>query len=336
MHFLLDYGLFLIKLVSSVVAVLILFAGLIAIGSKDKQKSKLSIKHLNKKFKQYALTMIEATQDKGQLKALKNQEKKHKKRHKKRSPHLYVLNFNGDIRANPLNALREEITAILLVADNKHDEVLLRLESGGGLVNAYGLAASQLNRIRSTNLKLTVAVDKVAASGGYMMAAVADHIIAAPFAIIGSIGVIAQIPNFHDLLKHKHIDFEQITAGEYKRTLTVFGKNTDKGRAKMQQDVNETHELFKNHLRHHRPQILMDEVATGEHWFAEKAIEYKLVDELNTSDDYLLTKSANMEIYEVEYKLKKTFVQKIANGSTALWQKIWVSLANKTGQDYLP
>ena len=109
---------------------------------------------------------------------------------------------------------------------------------------AYGLAASQMQRIRDKKLKLTVCVDKVAASGGYMMAVVADKIIAAPFAVLGSIGVLAQVPNFHRLLKKHDVDFEMLTAGKYKRTLTMFGENTDKGREKFQEDIEDTHVLF--------------------------------------------------------------------------------------------
>lgn len=335
MQFLNDYGLFLLKLISTIAAIIILIAAILAIATKDKMKAKakLNVQSLNEKFNEYKQALYDVIQDKDQLKLLKKAEKAlHKKTEDK--PRLFVLNFHGDIRASHVNALKEEITALLLIA-KPHDEVLIRIESGGGLVNAYGLAASQLDRIKAANLRLIIAVDKIAASGGYLMACVASHIIAAPFAIVGSIGVLAQLPNFHRLLKHKDIDIEQFTAGEYKRTVTLFGENTAKGRSKMQQEVNDTHELFKEYIIHHRPQVPIDQVATGEYWFAQKAIHFNLVDELRTSDDYLCQNANTHEIYEVEYKVKKPLIQRLAGASAQLWQKCLNLGRVNTGQDYI-
>ena len=208
-------------------------------------------------------------------------------------------------------SLREEITTILTVA-KPEDEVLACIESPGGMVHNYGLAASQLARLRGKEIPLTVAVDKVAASGGYMMACVANKIIAAPFAVIGSIGVVAQLPNFNRLLKKHDIDYEQITAGEYKRTLTMFGENDDKARAKFKEEIDETHQLFKDFVKSNRAVLNIDEVATGEHWYGAQAIEKKLVDELQTSDDYLLENSHEKDIYQVQYVGKTTMSEKLA------------------------
>ncbi len=218
-----------------------------------------------------------------------------------------------------LRALREEVTAVLAVA-TAEDEVLLRLESGGGVVHGYGLAASQLDRLKQQKIPLTVAVDKVAASGGYMMACIADKIIAAPFAIIGSIGVVAQLPNFHKLLKKNHIDVEQFTAGEFKRTVTVFAENTDKGREKFQRELEETHVLFKDFVKQHRPILEIDDVATGEHWFGYQAISLKLVDELKTSDDYLISTMQQRRVYQVKFELKKSIAQKAGLSVAAVIQ----------------
>ncbi len=334
MHFLNNYGLFLVKLISVVVAILCIFAGLMAIAlkGKTKTKGKLTVKLINDTYKEYSDTLLGALEDKKKIKALAKADKaRHKAKDRKR---LFLINFHGDIRASAVTALREEITALLLIATPK-DEVLVCLESGGGMVNAYGLAASQLNRIRAAKIKLVISVDKVAASGGYMMACVANHVIAAPFAIIGSIGVIAQLPNFYHYLKNKHIDFEQITAGEFKRTLTIFGENTEKGREKMQEDIDDIHILFKNFVQQHRPELDINQVATGEHWFGEKAHELKLVDELRTSDDYLLAASKSSDIYQLQYQMKKTLPQRLASGSAALWQKLMYSGSHNTGQDYI-
>jgi serine protease SohB len=238
-----------------------------------------------------------------------------------RKKNIFVLNFDGDIKASAVTALREEITAILNVA-GKQDEVLVRIESSGGMVHAYGLAAAQLARIRQQDIPLIVTVDKVAASGGYLMACIADKILAAPFAIIGSIGVIVQLPNFHRLLKEKNVDFEQITAGNFKRTLTLFGENTEAGREKCHHEIEEIHGLFKNLIHDNRPGVDIDKVATGEHWLAKQAIEFKLVDELRTSDDYLLEQSKTANLFEVNYHIKKSISEKLFSGVSLLKKEI--------------
>ena len=257
-------------------------------------------------------------------KSIKEVKAKHKEEQKKDADvkdrrRIYVLNFDGDIRASEVNSLREEITSVLTVAE-KEDEVLIVLDSSGGTVHGYGLAASQLKRIKDKSIKLTVAVDKVAASGGYMMACVADHIIAAPFAIIGSIGVLAQIPNFNRFLKKHNIDFEQISAGKYKRTLTLFGENTNQDRARLQEELEDTHELFKMFVMDNRSKIDVEMIATGEHWYGTKAIELGLVDALQTSDDYLCEASETADIYEIKYIRKKPLLEKILSPAVKLFE----------------
>lgn len=244
-------------------------------------------------------------------------------------PRLYVVDFIGSMDAHEVESLREEITAIISIADPKKDKVLIRLESGGGVVHGYGLAASQLQRIKSAGIPLSVSIDKVAASGGYMMACVADEILAAPFAIVGSIGVIAQIPNFNKILKKNDVEFEQITAGEFKRTLTLFGENTDKAREKFRDEIEQTHDLFKTFVSSQRPSLNIDQVATGEHWFATQAIEKGLVDVIKTSDDALLEQQSERQIYKIKYKVKKGLSDKFALGLSSGVNKIGINLLSK-------
>ena len=248
--------------------------------------------------------------EKAKAKALKAQRKKGEDTESERKPSLYVLHFKGDISASETAALREEISAIIQVA-KPNDEVLLCLESPGGVVHGYGLAASQLMRLKQHNIKLTVAVDKVAASGGYMMACVADKIVSAPFAIIGSIGVVAQIPNIHRLLKKHDVDVDVMTAGEYKRTVTMLGENTEKGKQKFQQELEETHQLFKQFVSQNRPHLDVEQVATGEHWFGQQALNLNLVDEIMTSDDLLLQAMKEKQLIGVKYVVKKSLLQKV-------------------------
>lgn len=263
-----------------------------------------------------------------QLKSLKKEQTKADKKLKKQpedKPRVFVLDFDGDIKASATESLRHEITALLTLA-TPADEVVLRLESGGGMVHSYGLASSQLARIRQAGIPLTVCVDKVAASGGYMMACIGTKIISAPFAILGSIGVVAQLPNVNRLLKKHDIDYEVLTAGEYKRTLTVFGENTEKGREKFQQDLDVTHQLFKNFVAQYRPQLTIDEVATGEVWLGVAAVEKSLVDELKTSDEYLSERAKGAELYKLHFAQRKSLQERIGLAASTSVERIVDSL----------
>jgi serine protease SohB len=257
--------------------------------------------------------------DKDRLKVLRKEQAKTLKKQKKLAepkPRVYVLDFDGDIKASATESMRHEITALLTLATAK-DEVVLRLESGGGMVHSYGLASSQLARIRQAGIPLTICIDKVAASGGYMMACIGDKIISAPFAILGSIGVVAQLPNVNRLLKKHDIDFEVLTAGEYKRTLTVFGENTEKGREKFQEELDITHELFKNFVARYRPQLAIDDVATGEVWLGMAALDKQLVDELKTSDEYLSERAKVAEVFHLHYSERKSLQERVGLAASA-------------------
>ncbi len=317
-EFLINYGLFLAKTVTIVVAVaaVILLFVFLAGRKQAGKKDSIEIKKLNKKYDDMAMAMNANILHKEGLKKYFKDEKEKLKEivkdikdgvHKKR---IYVLNFHGDIRASGVSALREEVTAILTVA-SENDEVFVRLESGGGVVHGYGLGASQLMRVREKNIPLIVSVDKVAASGGYMMACVGSRIMAAPFSIIGSIGVIAQVPNFNKVLKKHDIEYDQFTAGEFKRTVTLFGENTEEAKAKFREEIEDIHVLFKDFIVQHRPDVDIAKVSTGESWPGTRALEKKLVDELKTSDDYLLESSKDADIYEIKYVSKKSLGERM-------------------------
>lgn len=305
MEFLYQYGLFLAKAITIVLAVAAIVVLVVAVKHKPK-KGELEFVDLAEDYRELTDDLQQQLLDK---KAYKQWAKTHKNDDSAKE-RLFVLDFNGSMDAHEVEALREEITAVLAVA-TASDEVLLRLESPGGVVHGYGLAASQLDRIKQQNIRLTIAVDKVAASGGYMMACIADRILAAPFAVVGSIGVIAQLPNFHKLLKKNHIDVEQFTAGEFKRTVTVFAENTEKGRHKFQQELEQTHLLFKDFVHKHRPVLDMAVVATGEHWFGYQALELNLVDQLQTSDDYLVQQFQSKRVVQVKYQIKRKLAEKV-------------------------
>lgn len=324
MEFLFEYGLFMAKIGSVILLLSIAISVIIFVIMNAKvEKRNLIIKNLNDKYEFMSTTLNSQILNKKELKKyLKNKKQQNKEKpEQENKAKLFVLNFKGDIKASSVSSLREEITAILTIAEPR-DEVLIILESAGGTVHGYGLGASQLRRVRDRNIKLTVSVDKVAASGGYMMACVANKIIAAPFAIIGSIGVLAQIPNFHRLLKKMNIDFEQITAGEYKRTLTLFGKNTKEDRNKVKEDIENTHELFKSFVKENRTQVDIEAIATGEHWYGQRAIELKLVDELITSDDYLINSAKHSNVFEIKVENKKKLSEKLFSTATVFLDKL--------------
>ncbi|AAZ19053.1 inner membrane peptidase, Serine peptidase, MEROPS family S49 [Psychrobacter arcticus 273-4] len=291
----------------------------------SKNPVELRVIHLNKNQEQRREDLMEATQGKAALKQFKKTlakkakqalKTKNKKKNSDSKQQIFVLDFDGDIKATAVKHLREEISTLISTA-NKGDEVVVRLESGGGVVHGYGLAAAQLARLKDAGLKLTVCVDKVAASGGYMMACVADNIVAAPFAIIGSIGVVSQLPNFHKWLKNHDVDYEMFTAGDYKRTVTVFGENDDKDRAKYQEELEQTHELFKHFVNRYRGMLDVDKVATGEHWYGEDALHLNLVDKLQTSDSYLLERMENSEVYALHSRQKPTLAEKLGLSQAA-------------------
>ncbi len=327
MTFIASYGLFLLKTITLVIAILIVVAGLIAIIAKARGKKvgHLTLKKLNEKYQQLQHDLQAQILSKKEFKAFNKAEKKSLKEEAKTTQaRIFVLHFDGDIRASAVIDLREEITALLTIV-KPEDEVVVCLESGGGMVHSYGLASSQLQRLREQNIPLTVIVDKVAASGGYMMACVATKIIAAPFAIIGSIGVLAQLPNFNRWLKKRDIDFEQLTAGEFKRTLTMFGENTPAGREKMQEELETTHVLFKEFIKQHRPQVDLSKIATGEHWFGTEAEKLLLVDKLQTSDDYLLQASKTHAVFELKHQSKKSLAQRLGKGIQSTAQTLFAN-----------
>lgn len=328
-EFSIQYLFFNLKLLSIVIAIVTVFVLLLALIAKAKRGSSsgmLEIKALDEDFKDLKEDMLASILDEKDYKKYVNATRKAEKAQEKsdvEKSSVYVLSFEGDIEASQVDALREEVTAVLTVAQ-KDDLVIVKIDSPGGVVNSYGLAASQLARIRDRGIKLVAVVDEVAASGGYMMASVANEIICAPFAIVGSIGVVGQVPNIHHLLKKNGVEVELHTAGQYKRTLTTLGENTDEGREKFKQDLEAIQTLFKKHICTYRPQLDIEAVATGEYWFGSDALALNLVDKLQTSDDYLmpLFEDEAKQVFSVTYKIKKSrFAQTVSKAQKLLMRQ---------------
>ena len=350
-----EYGLFFAKVATFLIAIVLLISVVVNAGSRGGEgEGRLEVKKLNDRYKQMEEIMQHAVLDEHVIKlrdkAEKQEQKKKDKAAKKEAKKLakvdakktdaesnsssnsdeavteavkgnvYVLDFDGDMKASEVENFREEITTVLTLA-TPEDEIVVRLESPGGMVHSYGLASSQLARIRSANVPLTICVDKVAASGGYMMACIADKILAAPFAVIGSIGVVASLPNFNKVLKKLDVDYDVLTAGEYKRTLTMLGENTEEGRKKFIDDLEETHELFKSFVGEFRPKLDIPLVATGETWYGKVALEKLLVDGISTSDEYISQRVKETSVFEVKYVQKKSWQEKLGVSAQAAVEK---------------
>lgn len=331
MDFLVDYSLFLAKAVTALVFIVLLLTVITSFSQRSKREGEdghVEVSRLHERFEDWQDTMNYGLLSEEKYKKLRKDKKKQHKaerkaKHEKTKKRLFVLDFDGDIRASAVESLRHEISAILTVA-NDQDEVLLRLESPGGMVHSYGLASSQLQRLRDKGIPLTIAIDRVAASGGYMMACIGNQLLAAPFAIIGSIGVVAQMPNFHRLLKKHDVDVELHTAGEFKRTLTMVGENTDEGRKKFIEELEETHQLFKEFVSENRPSLDIESIATGEVWYGRRALDKGLIDGISTSDDYLLSKREDTDIYAVHFKQKRSLPERLGFAAeTAIDRGFW-------------
>lgn len=294
-----------------------------------KLPAELRVSHLNARVNEQRKKIAQTTASKLEFLQLTQQLVKEAKIRKKNNQKIFVLDFKGDIQASAVDQLREEITLILATAKSGKDRVVLRLESPGGMVHGYGLAAAQLVRLRDAGFHLTIVVDKVAASGGYMMACIANEIVSAPFAILGSIGVVAQVPNFNRLLKEHNVDFELYTAGEYKRTVTMFGENTPEGKAKFEEELKQTHALFKHFVEKYRPQLNVEKVATGEHWYGQDALDPNLVDKLQTSDEYLLSLLPQHDVYVITTRKKPTLGEKLGLQAAQLADSFIPAVMNK-------
>jgi len=336
--FIADYGLFLLKTATFVVAIVVVIGVIASAGRKAADQEGLEIEDLNRKYQSLASALKQAVMNKTDWKKEMKAEKARDKADAKAEespPRAFVIEFKGDLKASAVPSLREEVSALLEVATSD-DQVIICLENYGGVVHEHGLAASQLVRIRDREIPLTVVVDKVAASGGYLMACVANKILAAPFAILGSIGVVAQIPNFNRLMDERGIEFEQVTAGKHKRNVTMFGKNTDEDRAKLKEELEDVHALFKDAVTRYRPDLDIEAIATGEHWYGSRALEMGLADEIKTSDELLAELVQDHDLFRLSYKIKVPLQKRLLSGADAALERLESSGWRRRFESRLP
>lgn len=343
MELLSEYGLFLLQTLTVVFAVLFVLAVSTKLSGSDDAKGSIRVTDLSKKYaqqKDYVATEIKTALP-GQKQSLLERIK-HKFKNKGNPEAVdaaadkklaVILEFKGDMKASQLSALREEVSAVLAM-DRIPDCVLIKLTSPGGLVHTYGLASSQLSRFKDAGIELVACVDTVAASGGYMMAVCADRIISAPFAILGSIGVVAQIPNINRFLKNRDIDVELHTAGTNKRTLTVLGENTPEGRKKFKEDLTQTHDLFKAWIAVRRPDLDLNSFADGSIFYGTDALEKGLCDQIATSDDILMQMNQDHHLIALKWHQKKSLVARIGRDASAAISDEIDAFIHRSNQDF--
>ncbi len=337
MEFWLDIAGFALKallIVGSVGALAILIARLTR-GEREEEAG-IEIKSLNRRYSDDEARLKVELLSKKERKAFVKARKKAAKTAEPAEKCIYALSFKGDVTASAVGRLGREIDAVLSVARPQTDEVVIRIHSPGGTVTGYGLAAAQLRRLRDRSIKLTATVDQVAASGGYLMACVADRILAAPFAIVGSIGVVAQVPNVNRLLKKNDIDFEEITAGEFKRTVSVFGEITPAGREHFRGKLDSTHEAFKAYVKHWRANVDIDRIANGDIWLGSEALALGLVDDVTTSDDYLFRARDQARLFEISLQQRRSIVQQWLTQASAGLAALARSMLSRFGLETTP
>lgn len=298
--------------------------------SRPKELGRIHLTCLNDHYQNIRRNIEDYILDKKTRKQKEKEQKKADKSPQDR-PKIWTFVFDGDLAATQVNELREQVTATLSVANPDRDEVVVLLESPGGVMQNYGLAASQLVRLRDAGVPITVCIDKVAASGGYMMAAVANRIVAAPFAIVGSIGVLAMVPNIHRLLKKYDVDYMELTAGKYKRTISYMGEITEDGLEHFHEELETSHALFKRFIGRYRTQLDVEQIATGEHWFGEDAVAVKLIDELGTSDDYLMQRADKADIYRIDFEVPRSVKEKFAGVLSESGDRLLLRWWNRLG-----
>lgn len=307
-----EFGIFFGKALIIFLFIVALILIVTAIAARAKHRPQVEVESLNDKFADIGYVLRSVIRPKKVFKAeQKKLEEEEKKAEQESRPNVFVLEFDGDLQATQVKEFRDEVSAVIGIA-KPEDEAVVCIESPGGTVSGYGLAAAELVRLRKAGLKVTVCVDKVAASGGYMMACTGHKILAAPFAVVGSIGVLAQVPNFNRLLKEHHVDYEEMTSGEYKRTISFLGEITPKGRAKFQEQLEDTHELFKNWVKEYRPQLDLAQVATGEYWYGKRAQELNLIDDIQTSDEYIHSLLPAKRVFKIKFNPRKKLAEKIS------------------------
>lgn len=305
------WGKYILNLLPQLAVIFIFFYGLWSLLSrkgKAQNEQKIALKSYEKRYYEALTPQVREFVEKKDLTALK---KAQKAAQKEKGSCLYVIDFDGDMQASNTVQLAET-TSCLLPLLRSTDKVLVRVKSSGGLVPHYGYAASQLSRLRS-KASLTVAIDHIAASGGYLMACVAHEIIAAPFAIVGSIGVVGLVPNVHPLLKNHGIDVHEHTAGEYKRSLSPWAAVTPEKVQRYEHELSMTHELFQEFVQQYRPNLEPEVLQTGEYRYAARSVgDTGLVDKVQSSDDFIAEHLPKYHVIFVTCREEKSVWQRLS------------------------
>ncbi len=311
MNFWIDFGGFALRSfwIAAMIALVVVIPIIFGARTQKRREEDVKVSSLDERFDLMEAQIRVATDGAKGAKAFLKERKKAAKLHDDSAKRVYLVAFKGDPMASGHAAFARKITAALMAARAGKDEIVVTLHSPGGLVSAYGLMAAQMQRVRRAGVELTACVDQVAASGGYMMAVVANRIVAAPFAVVGSIGVVAQVPNVNRLLKKIDVDYEELTAGEHKRPISVLAPITDEGREHFRHKLEETHVAFKDFVRENRPALNVEAVGDGDYWYATDALKLGLIDAISTSDEYLMNQRGKARLFVSDAPEKKTLMK---------------------------
>ncbi|WP_343192796.1 S49 family peptidase [Buchnera aphidicola (Taiwanaphis decaspermi)] len=221
---------------------------------------------------------------------------------------LYILDYNDKIKKNKIKKLREEISSIILVA-KKNDEVLLRLENTSDIVYEYGLVIAQLQRLRKKGIKLIISIDKIVSNGGYIIACVADHISASPFSIIGPINIVVNIPNIDKYTQTSNLNNQLNDCNTFTK-LTLIKNNTKIYVNKIFNKLDIKKYIRNSFIKDMRPSLNLNKIFNQNYWIGENAINEKLIDSINTSDDILFSKKDTHNLLKIKYVYKSNIVEK--------------------------
>ena len=156
-----------------------------------------------------------------------------------------------------------------------------------------------------------------------MMAVVADRIVASRLAVIGSIGVVGQVPNVHRLLKRFDIDVLEMTAGTNKRPVSLIGPLTDQGIETFKKQLSDTHRLFRDHVHRFRPQLDIEAVSNGDIWHGVDALTHGLIDEIATSDEMIdrARHEGDLDVFSIRWRQAKNLRERLEESVSLITEK---------------
>jgi protease-4 len=207
---------------------------------------------------------------------------------------------------------QDRVEALERLADSTAPAVIVHINSPGGTTAGSEQLYDALTRLKAKK-PLVVVVEGLAASGGYITAIAADHIIAQQTSLVGSIGVLFQFPNFTDLLKTVGVKVEEVKSSPLKAAPNGFEPTSPEARAALDALVKDSYAWFRGLVKERRgmDDELLDKVADGRVFTGHQAVDLKLIDQLGderTAVAWLVAqKGVKADLPVRDYKLTPRF-----------------------------